>query len=51
MSAVELAGGGGTFYRVGEAVGRKGGSQRQWSFNSHRFQRSYGGRGDRAAAS
>jgi hypothetical protein len=28
MSAVELAGGGGAFYRVGEAVGRRGGGRR-----------------------
>jgi hypothetical protein len=37
MSTVELARGGGAFYRVGEAVGRRGGGRRRWSFNPRQF--------------
>jgi hypothetical protein len=33
MNVVELADGGGMFYRAGEVVGRRGGSRRRWSFN------------------
>jgi hypothetical protein len=32
--------GGGAFYRVGEAVGRRGGGRRRWSFTPRRFRRS-----------
>jgi hypothetical protein len=46
---VELAGGRGTFYRAGEAVGWRGGGRWRWSFNPHQYRRSYGGRGDRVA--
>jgi hypothetical protein len=37
MSVVELAKGGGTFYRAREAVGSWGGGRRRWSFNPYRF--------------
>jgi hypothetical protein len=40
MNTLELVGGGGVFYRAREAVGRRGGGRRQWSFNPRRFQRS-----------
>jgi hypothetical protein len=36
-NAVELARGGGAFYRAGEAVGRRGGGRRWWSFSPHWF--------------
>jgi hypothetical protein len=40
MSAVELAEGGGVFYRARVAVERRGGGRWWWSFNPRQFQRS-----------
>jgi hypothetical protein len=38
-SAVRRGGSEGAFYIVGEAVGRREGGQRRWSFTPRRFQR------------